>query len=252
MSKIYDHPGITVAYFFPQPAEPLPLEENAAIGGYWVNALPGAPTLLYLHGNGEAISHQLFLWPAWARSAGANIFFVDYPGYASSSGEPTFTSCCQAAHAALQFLLSRSEQEVPRVVLAGRSVGSIFALNAAAGCSSSRLAGLVLESGVADLRQRLAMRVQYDHLGMDPAEVNAMLKQDFDHQEILSRFRLPVLVLHTQNDDLVPADNGKRLAAWAGEQLFRLVLFEQGDHNTIHMYNAEQYQRHLAEFIASL
>ncbi len=264
MPPLYDHPGVTSTYFFPQPAEPLPASERARpvqlslpdgtpIGGYWVSPLQGAPTLLYLHGNGEAISHQLFMWPDWARAVGANIFFVDYPGYASSGGEPTFTGCRQAARAALDFLLDQPAAEVPSVVVVGRSVGSIFALDvAAASPASDRVAGLVLESGVADLRQRLDMRVDYHRLGLDPAQVEAELKRDFDHEAKLQGLRVPVLVLHTRHDGLVPADNGQRLATWAGERLFRLALFDAGDHNSIHLYNAEAYQRHLREFLQSL
>ncbi|MCK5801025.1 MAG: alpha/beta hydrolase [Deltaproteobacteria bacterium] len=262
MAKLYDRPEICRTYFFPQPARPLPTKDTAApvdlhlpdgtrLGAYWSHPLDGAPTLLYVHGNGECIADQLHHWPDWARYAGANIFFVDYPGYASSDGKPTFTSCRQTARAALDFLLDQEEDKVPAVVVMGRSVGSIFALDAVAQTSSTRLAGLALESGIADVGQRLDIRVPYDQLGLNRRAVHAELNEDFDHEAKLRALRCPVLILHTRHDSLVPAENSERLANWAGPNLLRLLLFEQGDHNDIQWVNEPAYRAALTEFIGA-
>ena len=262
-APLYDHPAICQTYFFPMPGGPLPagprsapvplnLPDGTAIGGYWARPLQRAPTLLYLHGNGECIADQLEHWPRWAEDAGANVFFVDYPGYASSRGVPSFTSCRQAARAGLEYLLSRPAEQVPSVVLAGRSVGSIFALDAAAAAADDpRLRGLLLESGIADVAPRLAMRVDYKREGINRATLEAQLSQEFDHQRKLAALRCPVLVLHTRHDGLVPAHNGEQLARWAGDGLFRLVLFERGDHNTIQWINQAAYRQHLGQFLAA-
>ena len=258
---LYDDPGITGTYFFPMPGGPLPgqgrsgpvalsLPDGTAIGGYWCRELDGAPTMLYLHGNGECVGDQLNHWPHWAAEAGANIFFVDYPGYATSDGVPTFTSCRLAAAAALEHLLSRPEHEVPGVVLAGRSVGSIFALDAAASCPPARLRGLLLESGVADIAPRLQIRVAYERLGIDRAELERQLARDYDHRQKMESLACPVTILHTRHDSLVPCHNSEQLAAWAGARLVRLELFDQGDHNTIQWLNRGAYQEHLAELLA--
>jgi len=263
MTKIYDRPEVCETYFFPQPNRPLPTRDLAGpldlhlaggtrIGCYWSRPLPGAPTILYLHGNGECIADQLNHWPDWARRAGANIFFVDYPGYASSDGEPTFTSCCQTAATALEHLLAHEERDVPGVVLMGRSVGSIFALDAAAQTSSPRLRGLALESGIADLKPRVDMRVPYEQVGIDRGAIHAELDQDFNHERKMRTLNCPVLILHTRHDSLVPSWNSQKLAEWADNKLHRLVLFEDGDHNDIQWINGSDYQDHLTDFLASM
>lgn len=261
MSKLYDRSEVCSTYFFPMPAAPLPdrddarpvdlaLPDGTRIGAYWCRPLQGAPTLLYLHGNGECIADQLGHWPAWARGAGCNVLFVDYPGYATSDGSPTFTSCSAAAVAAREFLLAQPAAEVPLVIVAGRSVGSIFALHAAATASSSpRVHGVLLESGVADLKQRLAFRVPFESAGIDRRAFDAELDADFDHRAKLQRSRGPVLVLHCRFDSLVPAWNSEQLASWAGARLLQLALFEAGDHNSIQLLNAESYRGHLAELV---
>jgi hypothetical protein len=263
MTKLYDRREVCETCFFPQPHAPLPVVDRAGpldlhlpdgvrIGGYWSRPLAGAPTILYLHGNGERIVDQLGHWPEWARQAGANIFFVDYPGYASSDGEPTFTSCCRAAAAALEHLLGHEEREVPAVVLMGRSIGSIFALDAAARASSPRLRGLVLESGIADLKPRIDMRVPYEQVGLDRRAIYAELDEDFNHERKMRSLGCPVLILHTRHDSLVPSWNSQKLAEWAGPKLHRLVLFEDGDHNDIQWVNGAEYQAALTDFINAL
>jgi len=259
---LYDRPEVCSTYFFPQEAPPLPHDPHASpvalrlpdgtrIEGFRCRPLAGAPTILYLHGNGECIADQLGHWPAWAREAGANLFLLDWPGYGGSPGNPTFTSCREAAAAALDHLLALPPAEVPSVVVAGRSVGSIFALDAAHRACDPRVRGLVLESAVADVMARLEPRVDWERVGIDRGAIRREIARDFDARKKLGAIRFPVLVLHTRSDSLVPSWNAERLAEWAGERLWRLVLFDRGDHNTIQIANEITYRRHLADFVSA-
>ena len=269
--KVYDHPAICGAYFFPLPSGPLPEAEGArvitleapdrpAVGGYFSSPLASAPTLLYFHGNGECIGDQLGHWPTWARHAGLNIFFVDYPGYATSLGSPSLSSCREAAWRAFAFLMEQPKERVPSLLIGGRSVGSIFALDVASRASADartagRFRGLMLESGVADLQQRLDLRfASYAAAGVDEALLRAQVAEDFDHRKKVRSLDGPLLVLHTSGDSLVPAWHGEKLAEWAEEAggLHRLVLFDDGDHNSIQMINAAAYQRELAGFVEAI
>jgi len=262
MDRPYDRPEVCRYYFFPQPGHPLGASDRGApvalvlgdgtrVGGYWSHPLPAAPTLLYLHGNGERIVDQLSTWPDWARRAGANLLCLDYPGYATSEGTPTFSSCCQAAQAALDFLLGRPIAEVPAVVVVGRSIGSLFALDLVARNPGPRLRGLALESGIADLGLRLAVRVPFDQVAIDRAALEAAVAIDFDQQAKLARVAGPVLVLHTEQDDIVPIWHGERLAEWAGPRLLRFVRLAAGDHNTIQLYNEQTYVDALTELVSA-
>ncbi len=258
MPRLYDSPEVCRTYFFPQPGGPLPERADAgpvslrtAAGearGYWSRPHAGAPTLLHLHGNGECVSDVLPLWSYWATGLEHNLFLLDYPGYGESEGTPCFTSCREAAHAALAFLLE--QPAVPWVAIVGRSLGSLFALDLAAGhADSSRVRALVLESAIADLKQRLALRVAYEAVGLDRAALERELDEDWDAQAKLARVRCPVLVLHCRQDSLIPVDHAERLARWAGERLHALQLFAEGDHNTIHVENAAEYHAALRAFL---
>lgn len=262
MDRPYDRPEVCRYYFFPQPGRPLhasehgepialALTDGTRLGGYWAHPLASAPTLLYLHGNGERIVDQLPSWPDWARRAHANLFCLDYPGYATSDGAPTLSSCCQAAQAALDFLLARPVDEVPAVIVVGRSIGSLFALDLAARNRGPRLRGLALESGIADLKQRLAVRVPFDQVAIDRAALEAAVAVDFDQRAKLTQVEVPVLVLHTEQDAIVPIWHGERLAEWAGRRLLRFVRLAAGDHNTIQLYNEQAYVDALCELVSA-
>jgi pimeloyl-ACP methyl ester carboxylesterase len=180
-----------------------------------------------------------------------NLMIADYPGFGHSEGKATLSGCARSVNLALDFLLRQSTKDVPKVILVGRSAGSIFAIDAAEKhADSPRVAGLVLESGVADLGQRLVARnVPLERNGLVSKEVFSDVSRDFNHEEKLKKISVPILIMHTEHDTIVPAFNGEKLARWAGPKLQELVLFKKGDHNSIFMENAVAYEQHLKKFI---
>ena len=106
----------------------------------------------------------------------------------------------------------------------------------------------MLESGIADVRQRLTLRVRAHELGVDSGRLWDAIEQTFDHRAKLERTRCPVLVMHALGDHLVDPDHARTLARWAGDRA-ELVLFRHGDHNTIHAYNGEEIRNRLVDFV---
>jgi pimeloyl-ACP methyl ester carboxylesterase len=135
-----------------------------------------------------------------------------------------------------------------RVVPFGRSVGSIFAIEAAA---HFPVAGLVIESGIADPLERVRLRLQPGELGLDEAAFAAPFARRLDHRRKLAAFAGPALVLHAADDDLVPPDNARRLAAWTAGPV-ELRLLPRGGHNAILAENREAYAGALSDFLARL
>jgi pimeloyl-ACP methyl ester carboxylesterase len=263
MEKPYDHPEIDRRYFFPevgrrpsasdigQPVD-LQLESRPEVVSCFDCRLfgVGAPTLLYFHGNGERVVHQLPQWPEWAHLAGANIFLVDYPGYGASSGEPSLSSCAAAARAAMAHLLRRDGTQ--GIIIGGRSVGSIFALDVAAHYADNlALRGVFIESGISDIVERIDLRVPYRDLGLDRQAIESAVRQDFDQKKKMEALACPVMILHTEHDGLVDRSHAERLASWAGKRLFHFELFEAGDHNSIQLYNEAAYRELLQQFISA-
>ncbi len=245
---VLDHPLVSARYFFPRPCR-LPAPVMVEVGDATLACAafrphPAGPTLLHFHGNGEVVADWLGGFPELVASMGANLFLAEYRGYGMSTGTPQ---------------LGRMLEDVGRVVEAcgaplarlvpfGRSVGSIFAIEAAA---RFPVAGLVIESGIADPRERLRLRLDPRELGLDEETFAAPFARRLDHRRKLAAFHGPTLLLHAADDDLVPADNARRLASWAAGPV-ELQLLPRGGHNAILSENLEAYAAALAAFLARL
>ena len=175
---------------------------------------------------------------------GWNCLLAEYRGYGRSTGQPAMGQMLHDVERIVD-VLGRPEGEV---VFFGRSVGSIFAIHAAS-CFPGA-AGLILESGIADVAERLLLQVHPTELGVTAEEFTVAVAEGLDQRGKLAAFLGPVLVMHTRGDGLVDVSHGERLHAWAlGPK--RLRVFEQGDHNSIMFTNARDYFEEVAAFLAT-
>jgi pimeloyl-ACP methyl ester carboxylesterase len=136
-----------------------------------------------------------------------------------------------------------------RLILFGRSVGSIYALHATS--HFPNVAGLVIESGVADPLERILLRVEPEELGVTENELRAEVRARLDHRGLLKRFQRPALFMHTKRDGLIDVSHAERMHDWAGGPK-KLVVFRRGDHNSIFFANHAAYMNELRDFAESL
>ncbi len=69
------------------------------------------------------------------------------------------------------------------------------------------------------------------------------LATHFDHRAKSQHYPGPLLVLHTEYDQLLNRSHAERLHAWGGGRDKRLVLFPDGNHNNILPANYMEYAR---------
>ncbi|MFO0612547.1 MAG: alpha/beta hydrolase [Polyangiaceae bacterium] len=230
MASLLDHPLVSSRYFYPRPGAPPVVTEVPVDGAVLACAshrpLPYAPLLVHFHGNGEIVADYV---PDLARafeSIGLNTFFVEYRGYGGSTGAPALQTMLVDVGRVLESLHG---VELGRTFVYGRSVGSIFAIEAAHRFPG--LGGLIVESGIADPLERLLLRVRPEELGATLEDLRAEAALHLDHRAKLGAFPGRVLVLHAEHDGLVDRSHAERNAAWSPRS--ELVLFPRGDHNSI-------------------
>jgi hypothetical protein len=247
--SLLDHPRIGRSYFFPRPTPiPSPLWVDAA-GARLACSLhraedPSALTIVHFHGNGEVVADWMEGFPERvAASLGCNLLLAEYRGYGMSTGEPCLGRMLDDVDAVVRAAGAPPE----KIVLFGRSVGSIFAIEAVSRFPDA--AGLVLESGIADVLERLLLRVDPEDVGATPEAFAAAVAARLDHRRKLAAYQGPVLVMHARLDELVPVSHGERLAEWAAGPVI-LKLMERGGHNTILAENERAYFEALAELVA--
>jgi fermentation-respiration switch protein FrsA (DUF1100 family) len=193
-----------------------------------------APTVVFFHGNGEVVADYVPDLPALLERLGCNSVLAEYRGYGRSTGQPGLKSMVDDVGAVLDAI------EVPdsRLILYGRSLGSIAAIRGVR--LRPRAFGLVIDSGIFDVLERIGLRVTPDELGVSNAELAEAVARELDPVQALTDFRGRTLILHTRRDDLVEVAHAERLFETAREPK-KVVVFERGDHNSIFAENRAEY-----------
>ncbi len=201
--------------------------------------------MVYFHGNGEVVADYLPDFPNWMARSGYNVLLAEYRGYGMSTGRPALAGMLQDVSAIIRSL------DVPddRIVLFGRSIGSLYALHGAG--RHPRLAGLILESGISDMSERFFMRVEPAELGVSQTELAQELKTHFDYARKLESFQGQTLILHARFDELVSARHAENLHAAVPDPK-QLHIFDQGGHNDIFYRNRDVYMPLVETFLAAL
>ncbi len=96
------------------------------------------------------------------------------------------------------------------------------------------------------------MRVRPDELETSSSRLSREVSRYFDQKTKLRNYRGSLLVLHARHDRTVDASHGQRLYDWAGTDDKRLLVFPEGDHNSLIAANYGEYYEALREFLHRL
>lgn len=200
------------------------------------------PWILFFHGNGEVVSDYDEIFPLYHEKR-INLVVADYRGYGASTGIPTVTDLVHDAHAILREVsveLSRRNLRGDLWVM-GRSLGSISALELAYQYQEE-LKGLIIESGFPSV-VRIMM-----HFGM-AAHGWDLEKIDQTCLERIKKILLPSLIIHGEQDGLVPLQNGREIYDHLGTQNKELLVIPSATHNDIMLVGLKEYFSALQAFI---
>lgn len=246
--SILDDPAISGCYFHPQQRrfnDPFVVEVNGvSLNCYQKIVDPDGFTLVHFHGNGETVSDYLPDLAEIITGKGLNTLFVEYREYGGSTGDARLAAMLGDGEAVLEAAGFAPE----KTIVFGRSIGSLYAIELVN--MTPNIAGLIIDSGIADLVPRFLDEVRLAAAGIDKAEAHAEFKRLFDHEQKLSGYQGPLLVLHTEHDGLLDISNAERLLEWAGGDQKRLVRFPVGNHNSIMASNMIKYFESVDEFLA--
>ncbi|HLP47498.1 MAG TPA: alpha/beta hydrolase [Candidatus Kapabacteria bacterium] len=248
-SSIFDHPLVTERYFFPRHEafeNPFWVDcGDARLACYFHHKHPGAKTVIFFHGNGEVVADYIDLYVPVFDQMGCNILLAEYRGYGMSTGTPALAGMLDDVSAIIDSVNQPPEQ----LILFGRSIGSLYALHGVYLFPTT--AGLIIESGIADILERVLLRVQPSEMIVSMETLQEEVKKVFNHRQKLAGYKGATLIMHAKHDSLVNVSHGQQLHDWAPEPK-TLMLFEQGDHNDILMANAQEYVLSIYRFLSTL
>ena len=212
--------------------------------GCWRSSPPSdSPVLLHFHGNGELVHHWIPDFVPKIQTMGYEVFLAEYRGYGASTGTPQLGAMLGDVEAIVRSI------DIPpeKIVVFGWSVGSIYAIEAVKQFPS--ISGLILESGIFNVLERLVLRLEPAELGCTIGELKAAVKQNLDHENKLATYENPLLVMHAEGDNLVRIEHAEMNYQSAGSKDKKLIRFKKGAHNSIMMENEEEYFLNLNEFL---
>lgn len=193
----------------------LPMTVRAADGvqlrGWYVMRPEYRRYLMFLHGNGGVMSRTRTFLVWLSAYLKINILALDYRGYGFSGGKPGIDDCCaDALHVYDALAALRAAPDGP-IFVYGYSLGSCFAVHAAA---HRPVAGLILQAPVTSAAEvcehfspwylRWLIRFQ-----ADPA-LRSRRPQPID---TVSGLTTPLLVIHGSADEVIPISLGRKLYA---------------------------------------
>jgi uncharacterized protein len=191
------------------------------------------PVVIFFHGNGEIVA-----WRAERHrqltADGTGLVALSYRGYMGSTGSPTEDGLLHDAEAVYQFTTSHYPSNP--VVLWGYSLGSGVAIALAA---RHPIAKVILEAPFSSSVDVAALRFPF-------VPVRWLMLDQFRSDQRVGAVRAPLLIMHGEQDCVIPISLGERLFNLAHEPK-RFVRFPGGNHVDLDRFGAVEVAR---QFIA--
>jgi uncharacterized protein len=196
----------------------------------------GQPVFVYFHGNGGSLGWREERFRDLIDD-GSGLIALSYRGYGGSSGRPTEKGLIEDARTAYAFAVARYPAD--QLVLWGESLGSALAIKLAA---DNPVGCLVLE--VLEAPFTSAVDVGAQHYWFVP--VRLLMRDQFRSDLWVGKVRAPVLVVHGENDTIVPISLGEQLYSLV-RMPKRFVRVAGAGHNDLGAHAVAAAKRFIAE-----
>jgi len=190
---------------------------------WYGKAKPLKPTFLMYHGNGGNIADRERKF-RFLMEQGYGVFMLGYRGYGGSEGSPSEEAFVRDATLSYDHLISTGLAR-DDIVIYGESIGTSVAVQVAA---KHKARALILEApmnsvtAVAEERYPIFM-------------VRPFLWDRFESDRFIKNISMPLLVLHGDQDRVIPIELGRRLFDLAPEPK-KFVSVPGGHHTDLYDY----------------
>jgi pimeloyl-ACP methyl ester carboxylesterase len=198
--------------------------------------VPAEMVLLWFHGNAGNITYRFDMIRAMVAPP-VRVFIIDYRGYGKSEGTPTEHGLYLDARAAWDYLVNERRVAPDRIVIFGKSLGGVPAIDLA---SQVDPAGLIVQSSFTSAGDMAAAVL--------PFLPRVFLHTKMDSASKIDRVRCRKLFIHSRADEVVPFELGRRLFEAAPEPK-EFYEVKGALHNSTYIVGGKPYFDVLRRFI---
>ncbi|MBA7681883.1 hypothetical protein ES703_90225 [subsurface metagenome] len=212
--------------------------DGLQLTGWYIPADNSEFTVLFCHGNGGNMMHRLdsinFFY-----NLGLNCFIFDYRGYGTSEGKPTEEGTYLDAQAAYKWLTEEKKVPPDRILVFGRSLGGSIAAQLT---GKVKAKALIIES---TFTSYIGMgRKFYPYM-----PVRWFARFSYNTIDYIKEVKIPVMIIHSKNDEVVPFEFGLELYEAANEPKEFVEIF--GSHNDGFLVSSEIYKKAWTKWLKS-
>ena len=199
--------------------------------------------VLMFHGNGGNISVRLDQYRTIVdRWAAVDLLTVEYRGYGLSAGSPSEAGFARDAMAAWEWLSERNSADgIDAVtVIFGRSMGgAVASLLASKVCADA----VVLECAPSSIPY-----LAQHHEPWRSLRLGSFILNRFDTESYVREVHSPLLVMHSEHDEIVPLSCSDRIMSGSNEPK-RFQLLPGAPHNGADLYASGVYYAAIEGFL---
>jgi len=218
----------------------LNTHDGVKINAWFVPFAGSRRTLLWFHGNAGNIGNRVDLLSLLHRKLKSNVLIMDYRGYGLSEGEISEEGTRLDARAAYDYLLSRSDINPREIILFGRSLGAAVAIDLAVDLEHG---ALILEAPFTSIKEMAKKTFPFLPTSM-------LLKTRYDSLSKIKAVQLPLLILHGDQDQVVPFSQGRALFSAANDPKTFYIIRGAG-HNDSYVVGGKGYFEALQGFVGT-
>lgn len=217
----------------------LKTRDGIMLSSWFIPAEEQRGVLLFCHGNAGNISHRLESIRIF-HDLGLSVLIFDYRGYGGSEGSISEEGTYLDAEAAWEYLVEERHIDPSEIILFGRSIGGAIAAQLA---TRKEAGGLILESSFTSITDLGAQLYPY-------LPIRLLSRYHYDTSSYLQQINIPLLVIHSPDDEIIPFTHAKALYEIANEpkELMKIT----GDHNAGFYLSGEYYINGIDRFLSAL
>jgi len=202
----------------------------------WLVRGDGNLLAIYFHGNGRSLPLRTERIRE-LNGLGFTVLAIEYRGFGATAGQPNEQGFGRDADAAYAY--ARGLGYSPKaIILYGESLGANVAIGLA---TRSPVAGLILDAPFSSI-----VDIAADRYWMFP--VRFLMKDQYRSDLAIGKLDVPVLIMHGEDDQIVPIKYGRRLSVLGGKN----VTFMPIPHAGHVVLGGQEAQDHVRSWLSKI